>query len=264
MAGKRFALLGERLGHSLSVPIYRAIFRLLGTEDDYRLAAVPRDRFPTEVPRLMAELDGFNITIPYKREIMPYLDRLDPGAALVGAVNTAVRTPDGWMGCNTDVAGFAAMLQAQGLKAEGQDCWILGTGGASAAVIAALEGLGARRITLVSRHPSGDAVGYDAFTEEAAGLLVNATPAGMQGQTDDCPLTPEQLRRVLPRLTGVADLIYNPPETVLIHAARVAGIPACNGLYMLVAQAVAAERLWQGREIPDEIIPGIMREVELK
>ena len=264
MAGKHFALLGERLGHSLSVPIHRAIFRSLGSEDDYCLEAIPRERLAREVPRLMGELDGFNITIPYKRDILPFLSALDPEAARVGAVNTAVRSSAGWTGHNTDVAGFAAMLRANGLTAAGQDCWILGTGGASAAVAAALESMGARRVTFVSRHPTGSAVGYEEFAEKAGGLLVNATPAGMLGQADACPLTPEQLRQVLPRLTGAADLIYNPPETVLTRAAKAAGIPACTGLYMLVAQAVAAERLWQGRDIPDEIIPGIMREVELQ
>ena len=263
MAGKHFALLGEKLGHSLSVPIHRAIFRLLGTQDSYRLESIPREGLAGKIPLLMEELDGFNITIPYKRDVMPFLDGMEPAAARVGAVNTAVRTPEGWIGYNTDVAGFAAMLRMHGLKAAGEDCWILGTGGASAAVAAALENMGARRVTLVSRHPAGDAVGYDVFTEKAAGLLVNATPAGMLGQTDSCPLTPEQLRLVLPRITGVADLIYNPPETVLTRTARAAGVPACTGLTMLAAQAVAAERLWQGRDIPEAIIPEIIREVEI-
>ena len=121
MAGKHFALLGEKLGHSLSVPIHRAILRLLGTQDSYRLESIPREGLAGKIPLLMEELDGFNITIPYKRDVMPFLDGMEPEAARVGAVNTAVRTQEGWIGYNTDVAGFAAMLRMHGLKAAGED-----------------------------------------------------------------------------------------------------------------------------------------------
>ena len=259
----RLALMGEHLSHSLSVPIHRAILRELGIPGAYRLEELPAAEFEARAGALMAELDGFNITIPYKRRIMPLLDALSPGATAIGAVNTAVRSEAGWTGHNTDAAGFAAMLRAHGMDPAGQACWVLGTGGASAAVVYALRELGAARVTLVSRTPREGAVGYEQFTAEAAGLLVNTTPAGMFGQQDRCPLTETQLRQALPRLSGVADLIYNPPETPLTAAARRAGIPACTGLHMLVAQAVEAQRLWQRRDIPDALIPAIMKEVAL-
>ena len=262
MAGKHFALLGEHLGHSLSVPIHRAILRRIGEADDYRLAEVPREAFLREVPRLMETLDGFNVTIPYKRDVLPLLDELDPAAARIGAVNTAVRQSGRWLGCNTDAAGFAAMLRMRGMPVRGLPCWVLGTGGASAAVAVALEDLGAARVQLVSRNPGPGAVGYDQFVREAAGLLVNATPAGMMGQASPCPLTPDQLEQVLPRLSGVADLIYNPPETPLLRAAARQGLPVCNGWTMLVAQAVAAEQLWQGRALPENLTEAIAQEVQ--
>ncbi len=261
MAAERLALMGERLSHSLSVPIHRAILRALGVPGDYRLRELPAEDFEARARALMAEVDGFNVTIPYKRRIMPLLDGLSPVAAEIGAVNTAVRAETGWIGHNTDAAGFASMLRANGMDPAGRACWVLGTGGASAAAVFALRSMGAAGVTLVSRTPREDAVGYDRFAAEARGFVVNATPAGMFGREERCPLTEAQLARVLPRLTGVADLIYNPPETVLTAAAKRAGIPACTGLHMLVAQAVEAQRLWQGREIPDSLIPAIMKEV---
>ena len=259
----QFGLIGETLGHSASVPIHRAIYRLLGVEADYALFPIPRAQFAQEVKLLMDRLDGFNITIPYKRDIVPMLGGLSPAAEEAGAVNTAVRRGEAWVGENTDIAGFAAMLRRHGIDPAGQTCYILGTGGASAAAAAALRAMGAASVTLVSRRPAGDAIGYDALAETGSGLLVNATPAGTRGCADRCPLTDSQLRALLPRLTGVADMVYNPPRTPLVLAAEAAGVPACSGGTMLVAQAVAAERLWLGVQIPDTVIPTILKEVQL-
>ena len=261
MAAVRLALMGERLSHSLSVPIHRAILRALGIPGDYRLLELPAEGFEALARTRMAELDGFNVTIPYKRRIIPLLDALSPDAAQIGAVNTALRTETGWTGFNTDAAGFTSMLRANGMDPAGQACWVLGTGGASAAAAFALRGMGAGRVTLVSRTPRDGAAGYDRFAAEASGLIVNATPAGMFGRADRCPLSDAQLAQVLPRLTGVVDLIYNPPETVLTAAAKRAGVPACTGLHMLVAQAAEAQRLWQGQDVPDSLIPAVMKEV---
>lgn len=259
----RFGLIGETLGHSASVPIHRALYRLLGVEADYALYPLPRASFRGGAAALLAELDGFNVTIPYKRDIMPLLDGLTPAAEAIGAVNTVLRRGDRRIGDNTDAEGFAAMLRLHGLDPAGQPCYILGTGGASAACAAALRGLGAASVTLVSRRPAGGAIGYEALAETGCGLLVNATPAGMLGQADRCPLTERQLRALLPRLTGVADVVYNPPRTPLTLAAQAAGVPACTGGAMLVAQAVAAERRWLGLPIPDDVIPALLEEVHL-
>ena len=259
----RFALLGEHLGHSLSVPIHEAIFRFLGTEDSYVLCPFPPSAFPEAIRSWMETVNGFNITIPYKRAILPQLDGIHPDAEAVGAVNTAVRRGGKWVGYNTDVEGFSAMLRLHGIRTRSRDCWVLGTGGASAAAAFALRQLGARRVCLVSRTPRTGIHSYPDFVREAEGILVNATPAGMLGQESSCPLTEEQLATVLPRLDAVVDLIYNPPETPLLRAAARQGLPYCSGWSMLIAQAVAAERLWQEREIPDDIIPRILKEVQL-
>ena len=252
-----FALIGEKLGHSLSVPIHEALYAMLGIDADYRLVPIPKESFDEDVRALMGEVDGFNITIPYKQRIMPLLGGLDARAEAVGAVNT-VAMREGARGYNTDVPGFRDMLLHHGMDPRGLPCFCLGTGGASRAVRAALAELGAASVTMVSRHPEGEEIGYDALPERFEGLLVNCTPAGMFPHAEGCPVPDELLDAVLSRARGVADLIYNPAETRLTLAAKAHGVPACTGLYMLVAQAVEAERIWLGRDLPADLTARIL------
>lgn len=257
---KHYALIGEKLGHSLSVPIHEAMFERLHIDADYRLVEIPRDEhFADNARALMAQVDGFNITIPYKQDIMPLLDRIDPKAAAIGAVNTVVCGSER-SGHNTDKVGFEEMLRYHGIDPAGQACYVLGTGGASKAIRVALQDMGASSVIMVSRHPAEGQVGYAQLAELPGGVLVNCTPAGMYPHPEGCPLADELLDAVLSRATGVADLIYNPPETRLTAAARAHGLPACTGLYMLIAQAVEAERLWQ----PDTVIPADMAATLMK
>lgn len=257
---KHYALIGEKLGHSLSVPIHEAMFAHLLLDADYRLVEIPRDEhFADAVTALMQQVDGFNITIPYKQDVMPLLDRIDPKAAAIGAVNTVV-CGKVRSGHNTDKAGFEQMLRYHGIDPAGQPCYVLGTGGASKAIRVALQDMGAASVTMVSRHPGVGQVGYEQLTGLPGGVLFNCTPAGMYPHPEGCPLSDDILDTVLSRSTGVADLIYNPPETRLTAAAKAHGLPACTGLYMLIAQAVEAERLWQ----PDTVIPADMAATLMK
>lgn len=116
---RRYALLGERLGHSYSVPIHQAIFRVLGLQADYRLLEIPRGELGARFPALCRELDGMNVTIPYKEEVMPLLDGVDDFARQVGAVNTVLCRGGASRGYNTDVAGFMAMLERYGIPVAG-------------------------------------------------------------------------------------------------------------------------------------------------
>ena len=238
-----YALIGERLGHSLSVPIHQAVYRHLGLQADYRLIEIGRDSFGEETERLFSQLDGFNITIPYKQTILPYLARLDPFAKEIGAVNTVLTADQS--GYNTDAPGFSAMLRHAGIDPAGKPCWILGSGGAAKAVRSALLSDGASSVQICSRHPGHGSVSYDTLENEFSGILVNCTPCGMWPDTSGCPLPAAVLARLLPKAAAVADVIYNPSETVLTTAAKESGIPACTGLYMLIAQAVEAESIWQ-------------------
>ena len=210
----------------------------------------------------MAEVDGFNITIPYKQTVMHLLDGLDDNARRIGAVNT-VTLGGSRVGHNTDKAGFRDMLRASGIDPRGQRCFCLGTGGASKAVRAALADMGAAEIIMVSRHPEGEQIGYDLLPEVFGGVLVNCTPAGMYPHPEGCPVPEKDLDAVLRRATGVADLIYNPAETRLTAAAKRLGVPACTGLHMLVAQAVEAERLWLGRDLPADLTERILPAIHL-
>lgn len=258
---KHYALLGEKLGHSLSVPIHMEIFRRFGIEADYRLLELPRETFAQDAARLLTELDGFNVTIPYKRDIIPLLRSIDPAAEAIGAVNT-VHAASG-CGYNTDVMGFTGMLRHYGIDPADQPCYVLGGGGTSLTACAALRRMGARSVTVVSRHPAPGQIGYDRLLQEFSGVLVNTTPAGMLYQKDPCPVDPAYLPELLRRATGVVDVIYNPPETLLTAAAHRSGVPACTGLYMLVEQAVEAERIWQGIDFPADLTPTLMKELKL-
>ena len=265
---KHYGLIGEKLGHSLSRPIHEAIFREMGIDADYRIIEIPKNEFVPRVQALLATLDGFNITIPYKQDVMPLLCAIDPAAAEIGAVNTVICGEK--RGFNTDAAGFMGMLRHYGIDPRGQSCFILGSGGTAKTVRACLGMMGARTVTVVSRHPEGEGqISYANFYErfpQTGGVIVNASSAGMWPRKDEdniCAIHPSRVDEMMRYALGVADVVYNPPHTFLTKAAERAGVPWCTGLYMLVAQAVEAEKLWLGRDIPDELILQIMKEVAI-
>ena len=229
-AGLLCGLLGRRLGHTLSPEIHA------------RLGAYAYKRFECEPERLdeflrTTPFDGLNVTIPYKEAVLPYCDELTPAAQHVGAVNTLVHRPDGKLvGDNTDYAGFLDTVRASGIKVKGRKALILGTGGAAKCVQAVLKDLGAFAVMVNIRG----AKGREALNRHAdAEILVNATPVGM---FPVCGVSPIGDLGLLPKLSFVFDLIYNPAVTELMLRARARGIPAVNGLRMLVVQAEAAAR----------------------
>jgi len=258
---KHYALIGERLGHSLSVPIHEAIFRILGIDADYRLIEIPRENLASSIKNLLSTLDGFNVTIPYKTEVIPLLNELDPFAASIGAVNTVdAHTRRGY---NTDAPGFTAMLRHFHIDPEGKPAYILGGGGSSLTARTVMKNLNASSVHVVSRTPEGEnQISYDDFHQlfpQTGGVIINTTPVGMWPHVDACPIRTD----VLKFACGVADIIYNPPETVLTAAAKAAGVPACTGLYMLIDQAVKAESIWQGISMPDGLTDTLLKEMKL-
>ena len=266
---KHYALIGEKLGHSLSRPIHEAIFREMGIDADYRIIEIPKADFTVRTNELLQSLNGFNITIPYKQDVMPLLETIDPAAAQIGAVNTVLcREKHGY---NTDAAGFMGMLRHYGIDpAKGEHSYILGSGGTAKTVKACLNMIGASQVTVVSRHPdAADEISYAAFYEQfphTGGTIVNASSAGMWPRKDEdniCAIHPSRVDEMMQHALGVADVVYNPPHTYLTQAAERAGVPWCTGLYMLVAQAVEAEKIWQNRDIPDELILKVMKEVAI-
>lgn len=234
MGTARFGLLGRKLGHSYSPLIHRELVGL-----DYELF----EREPEDVESFLRDgaWDGINVTIPYKRAVVPYLDELTPAAQKLGNVNTIVRRADGTLlGDNTDYAGFKALVEASGVDVAGKRAVVFGgTGGAGSTCLAVLENMGAQTISVSRRGP----VTYDDLGAYAdAALVVNATPVGMYPA---CPSSPASLE-TFGALEGVVDIVYNPARTALMMEAERRGIPAVGGLLMLVAQAAAADTLFCG------------------
>lgn len=235
-----YGLLGGRLAHSYSPEIHAAL-----GEYEYRLF----ERTEDEVPAFLAsdEFTAINVTIPYKKTVMPYLAGISPEALKIGSVNTVTRAPDGLYGDNTDYYGFSYMLDAAGISVSGKKCLILGSGGASATALAVVRDRGGEAV-VISRRGADN---YDNLERHAdADVIVNTTPVGMYPDNGAAPLSLDGF----PRLTGVVDMIYNPRRTALILDAEARGIPAVSGLPMLVAQAKRANELFFRRSLPDAVI----------
>ena len=233
-----YGLLGERLGHSFSPQIHRDLAGY-----DYQLLPTP----PEAVEDLFARraFQGLNVTIPYKRTVMPLCDEIDPRAAAIGAVNTVVNRNGRLTGYNTDIDGFLYMARRAGVDMAGKKVVILGSGGTSRTARAAAGELGAREIITVSRHGEDN---YQNLSRHAdAQVLVNTTPVGMYPNWGQSPVSLESF----PALEGVLDVVYNPLRTALLLQAEERGLPCSCGLPMLVAQAKRAAELFTGRNIDD-------------
>ncbi len=249
----RCGLLGRKLGHSFSPRIHAM------------LADYSYDLFEVEPDALDAFLrggpwDAMNVTIPYKRDVIPYCAELSPAARQIGSVNTLVKRGDGSIfGDNTDAAGFSAMLDRLGAPVAGKKALVLGSGGASLTARHVLRERGAEVIVISRGGPDN----YENLERHAdAAILANTTPVGMYPNNGE---TPVDLSR-LPNLTAVLDVIYNPARTRLMQDAAARGIPCIGGLTMLVEQARAASERFTGLTIPatraDEILSALREETQ--
>lgn len=238
-------LLGRKLGHSYSPQIHA----LLGAYS-YRLMELEPEAVG---PFLKAgAFTGLNVTIPYKKTVIPYLDALSPEAKRLGAVNTILRREGKLIGHNTDYFGFRYLVEKSGLYVAGKKALVLGSGGASNTASAVLEELGAR-VVVISRTGENN---YQNLSRHAdAAVIVNATPVGMYPNTGIRPLDLGQF----PGLEGVLDAIYNPARTQILLDAERRGLTAVNGLWMLVAQAKESAQWFTGKPISDNVIAPIHR-----
>ena len=233
----RCGLIGRRLGHSYSCQIHRAL-----ADYSYELWELE----PEELAGFLEKRDfaGINVTIPYKEQVIPYLDELSETARAIGAVNTVVNRNGRLVGDNTDLPGMLALIRRMRLTLAGKKVLILGTGGTSKTARAAAAQLHAAEIYRVSRCGKDDAITYPQAAAEHgdAACIINTTPCGMYPDVDACPVDLEDF----PRLEGVVDAVYNPLRTDLVLNARRRGIAAEGGLYMLAAQAAYAGALFRG------------------
>ncbi len=242
-------LLGEKLSHSYSPQIHRQLA-------NYHYELFEKSPDQLEEFLISGEFHGINVTIPYKKSVIPYCHRLSPQAQKLGAVNTIVRLDDGsLMGHNTDYFGFQSMAERTGIRYDSKKVLVLGSGGASNTVCAVMKEAGAD-VVIVSRN--GENNYNNLHLHKDCRVIVNATPVGMYPYTGVSPID----LSIFPDLECVMDLIYNPSKTKLLLDAEERGIRTENGLWMLIAQAKESAQWFTGSTIPDEKIFEIHRKLK--
>lgn len=236
-------LLGRKLGNSYSPQIH-------GMLGGYTYSLFEKEPEALEAFLHQGDFDGLNVTVPYKKAVIPYLDTLSDRAAALGAVNTIVRRNGRLIGHNTDYFGFETLLRSTNLDVSGKKVLVLGSGGASCTAVAVLKEAGAQ-VVVISRTGADNYKNLDRHRDAA--LIVNTTPVGMY---PDCDRAPLELTG-FPDLEGVLDVIYNPARTQLLQQAEARGCIAANGLLMLVAQAWESAQWFTEVPLGAEKIPEI-------
>ena len=248
----RYGLIGEKLGHSFSKIIHEKLA-------DYTYDLIPLSLEELDVFMREKEFSAINVTIPYKETVIPYLDEVDPKAAKMGAVNTVVQRNGKLFGYNTDYFGFRYMLEHNHIQIAGKKVLVLGRGGASKAVIAVLEDMGAAEIHTIYYKIAEDSISYETCyaLHTDAQVIVNTTPVGMYPNSGHTPidLTP------FTKLEAVADVVYNPLRTRLVLDAEEKGCQAIGGLEMLVGQAKYAVEIFMDQSLPEDSIDVVYKDL---
>lgn len=255
MPNKKYAVIGHPIGHTMSPFIHKRLFSLAGIDAEYNVYDVPPEELKDTFDKELSKLNGFNITIPHKQAIIPFLDYLDPKAKLYGSVNTFFNDNGTFRGYTTDPDGFLMALKSAGIPFEGRTV-ILGCGGVARTM--AYEALLAKNDLTLAVRPDdltmandlkreldsldGDNVKVCKISDLQGDIdvLINATPVGMFPHDENCPVSDE----VIKNSKSVFDAIYNPLETLLIKKAKQNGALAVGGMSMLVWQAVVAQTKW--------------------
>ena len=266
---QKYTLIGHPLGHSMSPFIHDELFKISGIEATYDCTDIPAEDFTKKMDALK-ELNGYNITIPYKRDIIPYVDELDASAKRYNSVNCVYNKDGKSIGYNTDCDGFLLSVKAKNLNLSGK-VLLAGCGGVGRmmAIEAALHGadltIGIIPEAVSAAAALTDEIHFlapdcrvrvkqiDAVTG-SFDLIINATPVGMYPNTEVCPVATE----LIGRCGGVFDAIYNPIKTKLLQIAESFGKPAVNGTAMLVYQAVKAHEIWNGSSYTDAQVQEII------
>lgn len=254
---KSFGLIGYPLGHSMSPVIHRELFKISGKNGEYNLFEIAPENLSSEISKIKS-LSGFNVTIPHKINVIPFLDELDERAALFGAVNT-VKIGEKTKGYNTDCAGFIRALQMAEIELTG-NVLLCGAGGV-ARMFAFEAVLAGCNLTIAARDadiPAANKIKNEIKeklnidtqvinlndVKDSYNLIINGTPVGMHPNVNACVIPKE----IIEKSNAVFDAIYNPEETLFIKYAKNAGLKYSNGLSMLVWQAAVAEEIWNDVE----------------
>lgn len=249
---KKFCLIGEKLSYSFSPYIHEELFKHTDIRGNYGIEEISKASFKNTAREVIRSYDGCNVTIPYKSDVMEFLDELDSVSLEIGAVNT-IKNIDGRLyGYNTDVHGFGETLEKFKITVADKTFVIAGTGGAAKSVYFYLKNHKPKDIIFLSGKKESDWIKdheikrYEDYKATAGDVLINTTPVGMSTRdTEQSPLSEENIAGI----SHVVDLIYNPKETKLMKIAKKQGVAAVNGLYMLVSQAIRSEEIWNDIQV---------------
>lgn len=248
----RYCVIGEKLTHTLSPSLHNHFFDCTKINGTYDVVEISKEDIRIAKKKLL-EFDGINVTIPYKQEVMNFLDEISPEAKAIGAVNT-IKNIDGKLyGFNTDPFGFGAMLEYNQVDIKGKICVILGSGGASKAVKYHLQTSGAKQVYIVSRKAENGKIDYDDLAKMQGDILINATPIGMYPNIQACPVNND----IISKFDCIVDIVYNPLYSELLKRAVALNKKAVGGLYMLVAQAVKSQSIWQSKTFDAQLIKSV-------
>lgn len=261
-----YGLIGEKLSHSYSPQIHKAFFEITGKKGEYRLFELQKNEVKAFLHQSLLEgFKGLNVTIPYKTEVIPFMERISPEAAKIGAVNT-IGMKGALEGFNTDYFGIDYTFRKNALELDGKNALITGSGGAAKAVATYLLDSGISRLYIAGRNPEmtkerypfAITIAYDEIEHyRPFDFIINTTPIGMYPNIGVSPLSPEQIKSV----GFIFDLIYNPDQTELMKVADSMGIPNVNGLFMLVAQAVKAQEIWNEENYGLDMVDAILKRI---
>ncbi len=248
-----YGLIGQPLGHSLSKPIHESL-----ADYTYDLHPLTKEEFASFMEE--KPFQAINVTIPYKRDVIPYLDSMDDNAKAIGAVNTIVNTDGKLRGYNTDFSGFDYMVTRHGVELKNKKVVVLGNGGAAQAIKAVVRRHQAKEMIVVDVVKDGESITYDELfaSHTDAQVIINTSPIGMYPEVDASPVDLAQF----PDCQAVMDVVYNPLTTKLAAQARELGMIGVTGLEMLVAQAKYAVEIFLNTEIDDNRIQEIYEEIK--
>lgn len=266
---KKFGLIGEKLPHSFSKILHDTAFDVLNLNYEYELYEIDVNTAKNIKDFILKnELDGINVTIPYKRTVMDNLDFISEEAEKIGAVNTIKNVNGKLYGYNTDYYGFMYEIKANNVEINNSRVVILGSGGASKAVISCVKDMGANKVYLVSRNKldkkadnSVNLIDYEDLKEIKGDVIINTTPVGMYPNIDASPVGED----IIENFNYVVDVVYNPLKTKFMQIGEGLNKKICGGIEMLIMQGLKSEEIWNDFNISksdiDKIITKLKKEI---
>lgn len=264
-----YGVIGGKLSHSLSPKINNEFYRLLNIEAAYKIFEISREDIKDAGKALkMLSISGANVTIPYKQEVMKFLDDISPIATRIGAVNTIVNRDGKLYGYNSDYYGIGMMLNNHGIEINNKVVALLGTGGSAKACVEYLSDNNVKELYLVSRDKSKvkgfnskvHIIDYEDLKDLKGDVLFNSTPVGMYPKVGYSPVG----ENIINNFGALVDFIYNPRETEFLRLGNKLGKKTCNGLYMLVGQAMKSQEFWRDIQVPKEIVDKIYEKIKME